>query len=34
MSEAAEHETTIANTRQWRERTGISRNLCPFAKSG
>ena len=33
MSQAAEHETIIANTRQWLERAVIGLNLCPFAKA-
>lgn len=33
MSEAAEHEIVIANTRQWLERAVIGLNLCPFAKA-
>jgi len=33
VSQAAEHETIIANTRQWLERAVIGLNLCPFAKA-
>ncbi|MES2490430.1 MAG: DUF1415 domain-containing protein [Pseudomonadota bacterium] len=33
MSESAEHEVIIANTRQWLERAVIGLNLCPFAKA-
>lgn len=33
MSQAAEHEAIIDNTRQWLERAVIGLNLCPFAKA-